>query len=106
MLAAGRGRMPAFRLTREADEDVVRLYVDGAGQFGFEQAERYYADLWRTFAFLAEYPFAARERTEFKPPVRIHPFRSHMIVYRAGNGPVQVLRVRHARENWEADPTG
>lgn len=96
--------MPSFRLSREADEDIVRLYLDGAGQFGVEQAERYHADLHRTFVFLAEYPFATRERNEFDPPVRIYPFRSHVVVYRVDVGRILILRVRHARENWSTEP--
>lgn len=92
------------RLSREADEDIIRLYVDGAGLFGVEQAERYHADLRRTLSFLGEYPFAARERGEFKPPVRIHPFRSHIIVYVIDEKGVLIVRVRHALEDWARDP--
>ncbi|ATQ44705.1 plasmid stabilization protein ParE [Caulobacter mirabilis] len=93
-----------FRLSRKADEDIIRLYVEGAGQFGEAQAERYYADLRRTLSVLAAYPFAAREHTELRPPVRIHPFRSHIIVYVVDGEDILILRVRHALEDWQRDP--
>ena len=96
--------MRALRLARKAREDLARLHNEGIGQFGTVQAERYFADLERTLAFLTEYPFPARERAETTPPVRIHPFRSHVIVYSVDDRIVRVLRVRHAREDWSSDP--
>lgn len=97
--------MKRLRLSQQADDDILRLYVEGAYRFGREAAENYYSGLLRTLAFLSEYPFAARERLEIRPPVRIHPFRTHVIVYIIDDQGVLILRVRHARENWESNPT-
>jgi toxin ParE1/3/4 len=96
--------MRGLRLGRKAREDLARLHDEGIGQFGMAQAERYFTALERALAFLAEYPFAARERLETTPPVHIHPSRSHVIVYRNDDRGVLVLRVRHAREDWRSDP--
>ena len=94
-----------YRLTLSAEADIARLYVDGVRHFGPAQAESYFAGLEAALEFLADYPRAARERREIDPPVRIHRCRSHMIVSLIdGPGPL-ILRVRHAREDWEASPT-
>jgi toxin ParE1/3/4 len=93
-----------FRLSGKAEEDLVRLYVDGVRLFGVGQAEAYFEGLAGTFDFLAEYPKAARERMEITPPVRIHPYRSHLIVYRLDGPDILILRVRHGREDWEPSP--
>jgi plasmid stabilization system protein ParE len=45
--------------------------VTGAGLSGVNQADRYHQGLEETFRFLAEFPNAARLRTETAPPVRV-----------------------------------
>lgn len=95
----------AYKFSVKAEEDIVRAYRGGVRQFGVEQTEKYYAGLERVFEFLSDTPKAARERMEITPPVRVHPYRSHIIVYSIDTvGGVLILRVRHGREDWENDP--
>lgn len=95
----------AHKLSRAAEEDIVSIYVEGAALFGFDQAERYHAELEQVFRFLADNPEAARERMEISPPVRCHPHGSHIVIYLIQDDrDVLILRVRHAREDWEGDP--
>ena len=95
----------AYKLSVKAEEDIVHVYREGARLFGVEQAEKYHAGLEQIFRFLADTPRAARERLEITPPVRIHPYRSHIVVYLIDDlGDVRILRVRHGRENWESGP--
>ncbi|NKX17292.1 type II toxin-antitoxin system RelE/ParE family toxin [Ochrobactrum pseudogrignonense] len=47
----------------------------------------------------------AREREEISPPVRIHPFKAHLIIYQIEqNGAILVIRIRNAFEDWISDP--
>ncbi len=94
-----------YKLSAKAEEDIIRVYRESFRLFGAEQAEKYYAGLERVFQFLSDTPKAARERTEITPPVRVHPYQSHIIVYLIDdNSDVIILRVRHGREEWENDP--
>lgn len=94
-----------YKLSVKAEEDLIHAYREGVRMFGEEQAEKYHAGLNRVFLFLSNTPKAARERTEITPPVRIHPYRSHIIVYLADdNGNILILRIRHGREDWENSP--
>lgn len=95
-----------YRLSRKAEEDIVQLYVSGARDFGTAQAETYHSGLEQAFSFLAAYPRAARERVEISPPVRVHPYRSHVIVYMIAGDDILILRVRHGHEDWEPSPAG
>jgi len=53
------------------------------------------------FEFLADYPQAARLREEISPPVRVHPYKAHLVIYDVGDeDKVIILRVRHGREDW------
>ena len=95
----------AYKLSVKAEEDLIHAFREGVRMFGEEQAEKYYAGLERIFQFLSDTPKAARERTETTPPVRVHPYRSHIIVYLIDeNGNILILRIRHGREDWENDP--
>jgi len=96
--------MGIYRLSRKAEEDILGIFITGAREFGIAQAERYHVDLEAAFAFLADYPRAARERTEINPPVRAHPRGSHVIVYEIDGGCIVILRVRHQREDWISWP--
>lgn len=91
----------AFKLTNAAESDLISIYLAGAETFGNAQADAYHAELGRLFEALADNPRMARERTEFKPPVRIHPHKAHVIIYTidAGND-VLIIRIRHGREDW------
>ncbi|MGI2032767.1 type II toxin-antitoxin system RelE/ParE family toxin [Rhizobium panacihumi] len=90
-----------LKFSVQAEEDLIGIYVYGAVQFGIEQAERYYADLQDTLEMLRQHPRLARERTEFKQPVRVHFHRSHAIVYHADPEDLFVIRVVSGRQDWE-----
>jgi toxin ParE1/3/4 len=92
-----------YKLSRAAEADLLDIYRTGCESFGVDQAERYFAGLEQAFAFLAEYPRAARERIEITPPVRVLPHKSHLIIYLLEDTDVLVLRIRHGREDWESD---
>ena len=95
----------AYELSVKAEEDLNHAYREGVRMFGEEQAEKYYAGLERIFQFLSDTPKAARERTEITPPVRVHLYRSHIIVYLIDdNGNILILRIRHCSEDWKNDP--
>ncbi|MCJ1901241.1 MULTISPECIES: type II toxin-antitoxin system RelE/ParE family toxin [Paracoccus] len=70
-----------YKTTRQADEDIINIYVHGATAYGVGQAEAYLAELTASFSLLADNPYLARERPEFDPPVRIH--RQDLVLVRA-----------------------
>lgn len=89
----------------QADEDIISIYVESIRQFGVQQADRYMNGLEDVLAMLSQFPRIARERLEIRPPVRVHPYGAHLIVYTLGESDeVYVLRVRHGHEDWQDDP--
>lgn len=90
-----------YRISRRADADLDHLYLIGTKLFGVAQAEDYMAGLMRTLEFLAAFPQAARERMEFDPPVRAHPYKSHLLVYRVESEDILIVRVPHGHEDWQ-----
>lgn len=94
-----------FSLSVQAEEDIIAIAEHGIAIFGPIQAKRYHSDLFNTLDLIAKNPQMAREREEISPPVRIHPFKAHLIVYQIEqNGSVFILRIRNAFEDWISDP--
>ena len=69
-----------YKLSKNADTDLVELYLYGCQQFGEKQAEQYFSELENCFQLLSETPLICRERIEFNPPVRIHNHGDHIII--------------------------
>jgi toxin ParE1/3/4 len=91
----------SWRLSRQADGDLVTVYVNGVLGFGAERAEDYQTALWSKFDLIAANPGLGRRRDGRKRSARVHSHRAHIIVYRIENDEdVVILRVFHQRENW------
>lgn len=72
--------------------------------FGLAQARRYHDELFATFDLIAANPGMARERHELSPPMRIHPFKAHLVIYRIEEiGSILIVRVRHGDEDWASE---
>jgi len=96
----------AYTLSRKAEDDLIEMYIEGASLFGSHQADQYHRKIEKMIALLSENPRMARERDEISPPVRIHPFLSHLIVYMVdGNNDIFIIRIRHAHEDWQSTRT-
>ncbi|MDM9649321.1 type II toxin-antitoxin system RelE/ParE family toxin [Rhizobium sp. S163] len=90
-----------FRLSAEAEEDIVSIAEEGIRIFGALVARQYHDELFALLEIIASNPRIARERHEISPPVRIHPFKAHLVVYRVDvDGSIFVIRIRHGHEDW------
>lgn len=91
----------SFKLSVEAEEDIIAIAEQGVRMFGAGQAKRYHDELFAIFDLIAVNPRIARERHEIDPPIRIHPFKAHLIVYRIEDDEtIFVIRIRHGHEDW------
>jgi toxin ParE1/3/4 len=92
-----------YRLSKAAEADLAAIADYTVRMFGAAQAIAYRDGLMRTFAFLAEFPHAARERPELRLCSRVYPCQSHLIVYRIDGEGIFIQRIRHSREDWMGD---
>ncbi|MDO3435969.1 type II toxin-antitoxin system RelE/ParE family toxin [Rhizobium sp. CBN3] len=92
-----------FRLSEEAEEDVIGIAETGIRLFGSAQARQYHDELYAIFDLIAANPRMARERHEISPPMRVHPFKAHLVVYMVTESEdVLIVRIRHGHEDWAA----
>jgi toxin ParE1/3/4 len=47
-----------YFLSNKAEEDIIRIFLDGVCTFGEIQAEKYHDELEKLFTFLVENPLA------------------------------------------------
>lgn len=92
--------MSSYRRSKAADDDIAAIAEYTIEAFGVEQAISYRNGLIEAFKFPAEFPRAARERLEIDPPVRAHPYKSHIVIYVIEGDDVLILGIRHGREDW------
>lgn len=94
-----------FKLSVLAEDDIIAIAEQAITMFGPAQAKRYHAEIFNTLDLIARNPKMARTREEIFPPVRVHPFKAHIIIYQIEeDGTVFVVRIRHAFEDWVSDP--
>lgn len=91
----------AYKLSAQAEQDFYDIYAEGAARFGVAQAEKYQAGLLHTLSLIADNPQMARERSEITPPVRIHPYQAHLIIYMVRSAEIFVLRLPRGSRDWE-----
>lgn len=93
-----------FSLSVEAEEDIIAIAEQSARMFGAGQAKRYHDELFALLGLIASNPRIARERDEINPPVRIHSFKAHLVVYRIEDDEkIFIIRVRHGHEDWASN---
>jgi toxin ParE1/3/4 len=95
-----------YRLRPHAVEDLETIWLYTAMQWSIDQAELYIRELTAGLDFLVAHPETARERVELSPPVRIHCIAAHLVVYRIEPDYLDIIRIRHRREDWMSDPLG
>jgi len=96
-----------YRLSAFAIRDLSEIRKQGRRQFGLANSQSYMDGLLRLLVIISDNPELGRLRTEINPPVRVHPHRSHVLIYTLDDcRRPQILRIRHAHEAWfESYPT-
>jgi toxin ParE1/3/4 len=95
-----------YRVARDAELDLLPIFLASMDRFGPRQAERYREAFKREFELLAQFPDMARPRDGWPASVRAFPHGSHVILYEHHDDGIVILRIRHGREDWLGDPLG
>ena len=87
--------MAQIELTRDAERDLIDIYLYGIEQFGQAQAERYAIALNTRIDFIAENPSMGSDYSTVREGLRRYEHVSHAVYYRPTPDGILVLRVLH-----------
>ena len=91
----------AFRLSPQADTDLLDLWAFVAGEAGEERADALVDAITDACWMLSHYPKVGRLRPEFGPELRSFPAAGCVIYYRAEDD-VLIARILHGRRDQTA----
>ena len=82
-----------------AKADLRAIWDYTVVQWSAAKAEEYLSGMGHLFDLLAQNPEIAREHSEFRPPVRLFPYQSHLVIFTNTAETLEVIRVVHSRPN-------
>lgn len=93
--------MGSYKLTDEAEADLIRIHQWGVRHHGEEQADRYFAAFFEHFEELAEQPLLYSV-TDIREGYRRSVCGSDSVYYRINDGRVEVMAIigRQDAEQW------
>ena|SRR5690606_22185523 len=88
---------PEYRLTSDAQSDLIKIRQFTLEKWGVEQSKKYLSELRHTLQLIAEKPSVGKSRVDVAPNVMSFPYASHIIYYIAINDQVVIFGVLHKR---------
>jgi len=89
--------MTGYRLTQDAQSDVIEIRRCTSKEWGDAQSQKYLSQLRKTLRLLTETPTLGKRRSEVGPNVLSFPHASHVIYYFAHRQSLVVFAVLHKR---------
>lgn len=85
--------MASYRISAAADDDLDRLYIHGARNFGLEHTDRYAAGLIEHFGMLAAAPLLYQAVDHIRTDYRRSVYHAHAIYCQIDGDNVVIVRV-------------
>lgn len=90
--------MPTLRRHPEAEHDLIDIYLH-ISLDNPSAAEKFVRAINAKCEVLARSPMIGRDRPELRPGLRSFPYGAYLILYRAVDDGVEIVRVVHAARN-------
>jgi toxin ParE1/3/4 len=95
--------MAEYRLSRQAEADLLDIYEKTEIKFGQYQADAYHAGLERSFGLLADFPRMGITIDEIGTRIRRFRFQSHYIFYTEDKNNILIRALIHVKMNLHLD---
>jgi toxin ParE1/3/4 len=89
--------MGEYRVSDQADEDLLDIYLYGVARFGRPQAVECQFSFERCFELIADNPRMGRLTDTFRAGLRRHEHSSHVVIYKEQPDHVLIVAVVHGR---------
>jgi toxin ParE1/3/4 len=84
-----------YRLSNEADADLVSIFQFSIERFGATQAENYLISLEKHLAYLLKNPRSGRLQKDIQHKLRSSVFNSHIVFYQIRRDYLFIVRILH-----------
>jgi toxin ParE1/3/4 len=84
-----------------AETDLSDIWDYTAERWSLKQAGNYASGMTALLILLCDQPEIAPIFGDLTPPIRVYRYRSHLVIFTANDLAVEVIRVVHARSNWQ-----
>ena len=91
---------PRFRLTRQAEEDVLEIWMHIAAD-SVEAADQLADRLTKSFELLASQPKLGTTMKDYRPGLRGFSVGSYVIFFTPASDGVEIYRVLHGARNFD-----
>ncbi len=85
--------MAKYKISSDAEADLIRIHHFGIRKFGMNQADRYFNDFLDCFETIAKQPFAFESIDHIKEGYRRCPCGSDQVYYRINNDVVEIMAI-------------
>lgn len=82
-----------YRLSALAKEDLRRIYLYGVANFGIEQADSYFYELFQMFQRIADEPSMFQSVDHIRPGYRRCTYKSDNIYFRINKQYVEIMAI-------------
>lgn len=89
--------MSKYRLTKDADQDLIDIYLEGLVDYGLKQAEHYQDILFEKMKHLADNPSFGADYRHVLAGVRRAESVAHSIYYRETSDGILIQRILYKR---------
>ena len=90
--------MSNYRLTNEAESDLIRIHQYGVRKFGMAQADKYFNNFFEYFELIAQRPLAFKSVDEISKDCRCCPCESDNIYYTYLNDIVEIVAIVESQD--------
>ena len=94
--------MRTYKLSKEAEADLERIWLRGFKEYGLEQADKYYYAFFERFEELAENPYLYQAVDDIREGYRRSPCGVDSIYYRINGDTIEIMSIigRQDIDHW------
>lgn len=82
-----------YTLSRNAKEDLKRIYIYGLAEFGEEQADKYFHYFFESFDKITSNPFSYQSIDQIRSGYRRCPSGTDSIFFKLNNSTVEIMAI-------------
>ena len=94
-------QLVGYRLSRQADKDLLDIITYTKGKFGTSQTRKYLLEIDSVVKRLLSNPYIGKRRPEIRPDICTFPVGAHLIFYQQDDNQLLIVRILHKSRDYQ-----